>query len=598
METAETTKTVLKGGEFLVKELPWSSVTIKDEITEEQKMFGQTTEDFITSKVHPNVQRIDKGDHELVIQLLKESADLGLLGASVPEQYGGMETDLVTDTVINEEIGKGHSFAAAFAAHTGIGTLPILYFGTEEQKNKYLPGLASGDIKAAYCLTEPGSGSDALGARTKAVLTEDGKHYVLNGQKMWITNGGFADIFTVFAKIDGEKFTGFIVDAKSEGISLGSEEDKLGIKGSSTRQVFFNNVKVPAENVLGEISKGHKIAFNVLNIGRYKLCVLALGGCKKSISVATNYANERIQFNVPISSFGAIKHKLAEMAIKTYVCEAATYRAAGDIDQMIEALAAKGTDRVQAKLIAAEEYSIECAILKVFGSEVLDFVVDEAVQVFGGTGFSEEYPVARAYRDSRINRIFEGTNEINRLLSVGQLVKKAMKGEIDLMTPAMAVQKELMSVPDFGTGDDDSYFAAEWKALRNAKKAILMTAGAAVQKFMQKLDKEQEIIMNVADMLIELYACESVLLRVEKLVNTKGAEACGLQIDIAKTYISDAIERINLSGKHAITAFNDGDTLRIMLMGLKRFTKYEAFNTIAARRRIADKLIEENQYCF
>lgn len=598
METTTQTNQVLKGGEFLVKESTAQTTFIREEISEEQQMFSQTAEDFISNKVFPNVQKIDKGAHDLVIQLMKESGELGLLGAAVPEEYGGMGTDLVTDTVINEEIGKGHSWAAAFAAHTGIGTLPILYFGTDEQKNKYLPGLASGDIKAAYCLTEPGSGSDALGAKTKAVLSEDGKHYVLNGQKMWITNGGFADIFTVFAKIDGEKFTGFIVDAKSEGISLGSEEDKLGIKGSSTRQVFFQNVKVPVENVLGEIGKGHKIAFNVLNIGRYKLCVLALGGSKKSIATSVKYANERIQFNVPISSFGAIKHKLAEMAVKVYACEAATYRTAGLIDDKINALVAQGADKVQAKLQAAEEYSIECAILKVFGSEVLDYVVDEAVQVFGGTGFSEEYPVARAYRDSRINRIFEGTNEINRLLSVGQLVKKAMKGEVDLMTPALAVQKELMSVPDFGSGDADDFFAAEKKAIANAKKAILMTAGAAVQKFMQNLDKEQEVIMNIADMLIELFACESVLLRTEKLMGIKGEAACALQIDMTRTYISDALERINVSGKHAIASFNDGDTLRIMLMGLKRFTKYEPYNTIAARRRIADKLIEEGGYCF
>jgi len=597
METTET-KAVLKGGEFLVKETPFQNVFIKDELSEEQQMFRQTAADFVTNRVGSLDKKVEKQEAGVVQQLMLETGELGLLGASVPEEYGGVGVDVSTDTVINEEMGMAHSFAAAFAAHTGIGTLPILYFGTEEQKKKYLPGLSSGELKAAYCLTEPGSGSDALGAKTKAVLSEDGKYYILNGQKMWITNAGFADIFTVFAKIDGEKFTAFIVDAKSEGISLGSEEDKLGIKGSSTRQVFFNNVKVPVENLLGEIGKGHKIAFNVLNIGRYKLGVLNLGGSKKTTSVSVKYANERIQFNVPISSFGAIKHKLAEMAIKSYVLDSAVYRTGGLLDDMIANLSAKGTDKVQAKLIAAEEYSIECAILKVFGSEVLAYVVDEAVQVFGGTGFSEEYPVARAYRDARISRIFEGTNEINRLLSVGMLVKKAMKGEVDLMTPAMAVQKELMSVPDFGSDDNEDFFAAEKKALKNARKAILMTAGAAVQKFMQNLEKEQEVMMNISDMLIELFVCESVLLRTEKLISIKGEAACAMQIDMTKTYISDAMEKINLSGKHAITSFNDGDTLRIMLMGLKRFTKYEPYNTIAARRRVADKLIEENGYCF
>ncbi len=598
MSTEVEKKTVLKGGEFLVKETLASDVFTPEQLTEEQKMFAQTTNDFINTRVLANLMKIEKQEPGLTVQLLKESAELGLLGASVPEEFGGMGIDVATDTAINEEIGKGHSFAASYAAHTGIGTLPILYFGTEEQKNKYLPGLVDGAIKAAYCLTEPGSGSDALGAKSKAVLSEDGKNYILNGQKMWITNGGFADLFTVFAKIDGEKFTGFLVDAKSEGISLGSEEDKLGIKGSSTRQVFFNNVKVPVENVLGEIGKGHKIAFNVLNIGRYKLCVLALGGSKAATTTAVKYANERIQFNVPISSFGAIKHKLAEMAVKIYACESATYRTAGLIDGMIADLVAKGTDKVQAKLIAAEEYAIECALLKVFGSEVLDYVVDEAVQVFGGTGFSEEYPVARAYRDARINRIFEGTNEINRLLSVGMMVKKSMKGDIDMFTPAMAVQKELMSVPDFSGTSSDDYFAAEKKTLANVKKAILMTAGAAVQKFMQDLEKQQEIIMNISDMLIELFACESALLRTERLIGVQGEEASALQIDMTKVYLSDAVERINLHGKHAIAAFNEGDVLRVMLMGLKRFTKYETFNTIDARRRIADKMIAENAWCF
>ena len=598
MSTEVEKKTVLKGGEFLIKETPSSDVFTPEQLTEEQRMFAQTTKDFIDSRVLANLMKIEKQEPGLSVQLLKETAELGLLGASVPEEFGGMGIDVATDTAINEEIGKGHSFAASYAAHTGIGTLPILYFGTEEQKNKFLPGLVDGSIKAAYCLTEPGSGSDALGAKSKAVLSEDGKNYILNGQKMWITNGGFADLFTVFAKIDGEKFTGFLVDAKSEGVSLGSEEDKLGIKGSSTRQVFFNNVKVPVENVLGEIGKGHKIAFNVLNIGRYKLCVLALGGSKAATTTAVKYANERIQFNVPISSFGAIKHKLAEMAVKIYACESATYRTAGLIDGMIADLVAQGTDKVQAKLVAAEEYAIECALLKVFGSEVLDYVVDEAVQVFGGTGFSEEYPVARAYRDARINRIFEGTNEINRLLSVGMMVKKSMKGEIDMFTPAMAVQKELMSVPDFSGISSDDFFAAEKKTLANVRKAILMTAGAAVQKFMQELDKQQEIIMCVSDMLIELFACESALLRTERLIGVQGEEASALQIDMTKVYLSDAVERINLHGKHAIAAFNEGDVLRVMLMGLKRFTKYETFDTIAARRRIADKMIAENAWCF
>jgi alkylation response protein AidB-like acyl-CoA dehydrogenase len=598
MSTLTESKTDLKGGQFLIKESTPADTYIREEITDEQKMIAQTTRDFIGTRIIPNLQQIDKQEPGLVVGLLHEIADLGLLGASVPEEYGGMGVDFNTDTYINEEMGRGHAFTAAYAAHTGIGTLPILYFGTEEQKKKYLPGLADGSIKASYCLTEPGSGSDALGAKTKAVLSEDGKHYIINGQKMWITNAGFADLFTVFAKIDGEKFTGFLVDAKAEGVSLGAEEDKLGIKGSSTRQVFFNNVKIPVENVLGEIGKGHKIAFNALNIGRYKLCVFTVGGSKEGCTTAIKYANERIQFGVPIASFGAIKHKLAEMAIRIYAAEAATFRTSGLIHDHIEKLVAGGADKVHAKLLAAEEFSVECAILKVFGSEVVDFVVDETVQVFGGTGFSEEYPAARAYRDSRINRIFEGTNEINRLLSVGMLVKKAMKGELDLFTPAMAVQKELMSVPDFSTPDTEDIFAADRKALQNVKKAVLMVAGAAVQKFMQNLEKEQEIMMNLADMLIELFVCESTLLKTEKLVGIKGEAACALQIDITKTYISDALERINLSGKHAITAFNDGDMLRIMLMGLKRFTKYEPFNTIAARRRIADKLIAENQYCF
>lgn len=598
MSTVTNKNALLKGGEFVIAETTYESVYTREDLSEEQVMFGETAREFVEKKVWPFVVEIDKGDHAKVVSLLEEAGELGLLGAAIPEQFGGFGADFNTDSVLAEEMGKSHSFGVAVAAHTGIGTLPILYFGTEEQKQKYLPDLATGAKKAAYCLTEPGSGSDALAAKTKAVLSEDGKYYTITGNKMWITNSGFADVFIVFAKIDGDKFTGFIVDADTENVKLGAEEDKLGIKGSSTRQVFFEGAKVPAENVLGEIGKGHKIAFNVLNIGRYKLCAMVLGGAKAATGKAINYANEREQFGQAIANFGAIKHKLAEMAVKIYAVESATYRTSGLINDMITNLVAEGKDAVEAKLIAAEEYSIECAMLKVLGSEALDYVVDETVQVYGGMGFSEEAPAARAYRDSRINRIFEGTNEINRLLSVGMLVKKAMKGELDLMGPAMAVQKELMSVPDFGSDEDSSVFAKEKKALKNAKKAFLMVAGAAVQKYMNKLDHQQEILMSASDVLMQIFTAESVVLRTEKLIAAKGEEAAAIHIDMAKTYVSDAMEQMNLSGKHAIVGFAEGDELRMMLMGLKRFTKLDPFNTIEARRRIADKLIDANQYAF
>jgi len=593
----QATKTVLKGGEFLVKESHPSDIYIPEQITEEQRMYREMALEFVKNRIWPNIVRIDKQDWEFNVGLLNEAGELGLLGAALPEEYGGMGISFITDTYISEIIGQTHSFSVSIAAHTGIGTLPILYYGTEAQKRQYLPKLATGEWKAAYCLTEPGSGSDALSAKTKAILNAEGTHYVLNGQKMWITNSGFANVFIVFAQIDGSKFTGFIVDAKSPGICLGNEEDKMGIKGSSTRQVFFNEVMVPAENVLGVIGEGHKIAFNVLNIGRFKLGVMTAGGAKKAISVTVNYANERVQFKVPISSFGAIKHKLAEQAIKTWVTESTVYRLAGYIQDKIDELTAQGIDAAQAKLKAAEEYSIECALIKVLGSETVDYVVDEAVQVFGGTGFSEEYPVARAYRDSRINRIFEGTNEINRLLAVAQLLKKALRGSIDLITPGMAIQKELMSIPTF-SHDDDSFFAAEKLALRHAKKALIMVSGAAGMKYMRKLENEQELLMNAADVMIDIFACESAILRTQKLVERRGEAACQSEIDMTRVYLSDALERMFCSGKHAVAAFAEGDELRMMMIGLKRFTKYDTYNTIAARRRIADKMIEANEYCF
>ena len=595
---SEEKSVTLKGGEFLIKAQEAASVFIPEEMNEEQRMFKEMTSDFLEKNVTPLRAKIDKQKEnpDLIPSLMEQAAELGLLSAALPEEYGGMAVDFNTESVLSEELGKSQSFSVAVAAHTGIGTLPIVYFGTEEQKKKYLPGLGDGSIKAAYCLTEPDSGSDALAAKTKAVL--DGDEWVINGQKMWITNAGFADLFTVFAKVDGEHFTGFLVEANTPGITLGDEEVKLGIKGSSTRQVFFEDVRIPKDNLLGEIGKGHKIAFNVLNIGRYKLCAMVMGGSKKSIDVAVNYANERKQFGVPISSFGAIQHKLAEMAIRTYACESSTYRVSDLIKRKIDELAGEGVDKAQAKLKAAEEYNIECAILKVLGSEVLDYVVDEAVQIFGGTGYSEEFPVASMYRDSRINRIFEGTNEINRMLAVGQVLKKAMKGELDIMGPAMAIQDELMAIPDFDEEGDGTPLYWEYKAIQQAKKAILMTAGAAAKKYMLELENQQEILMNLADMAIELFAAESTLLRTEKLINTQGEEKAALQIQMSKCYLSDALERVNLSGKHAIAGFADGDEMRMMLLGLKRFTKYETINTIQIRKQIAAALIDSNKYCF
>jgi len=594
----ETTKTeILKGGEFLIKDTDPQSVFIPEELNEEQKMMTEAAGEFVEKEIWPKLDAIDKQEEGLTVSLLKKSGELGLLGVSIPEEYDGLGEDFNTNTALLFEMGASHSFSVSYAVHTGIGSLPILYYGTEEQKKKYLPKLASGELMTAYCLTEPTSGSDALSAKTTAVLSEDGKYYTLNGQKMWITNGGFAEILITFAQVDGDKFTCFIIDADSEGFNRGEEENKLGIKGSSTCALFLDNVKVPVENVLGEIGKGHYIAFNILNVGRFKLCAMTSGSAKKVSTTGIQYANTRKQFGQPISSFGAMKYKIAEQAIRIFTSETATFRVSDLISKKIKELREDGNKYEEAAVKAAEEYAIECAMLKVYGSEVLDYVVDEAVQIHGGYGYSEEYPAARAYRDSRINRIFEGTNEINRLLTVDMLLKRSMKGRLDLMGPAMGIQKELMSIPEFGE-ESDELLSAELKAIQNAKKAILGIAGSAVQKLMQKLKDEQEIIMNITDMMIEVFACESAYLRTMKLSKSKSDSELQPYVNMTKVYISDAVERINLYGKHAIAAFAEGDDLKMLMLGLKRFTKHEPVNTTKLRREIANKLIEADKYCF
>lgn len=599
MSTVQT-KTAIKGGEFLIRETSASEIFIPEEFNEEQKMIRQQCEDFLEKEVWPRLDEIDSMKNpDLMPSILDKAGELGLLGTSVPQDLGGFGMDFNTTMLVAEVIGAGHSVAVALSAHTGIGTLPILYYGNEQQKQKYIPNLASGVWKAAYCLTEPDSGSDANSGKTKATLTPDGKHYLINGQKMWITNGGFADIYVVFAKIDNDKnLSAFIVEKSFGGITMNEEEKKMGIKGSSTRQIFFNDCKVPVENLLSERENGFKIAVNILNIGRIKLGVAAIGGSKRTISLSTRYATERKQFGVPIASFGAIRQKIADQVVKVYASESAHYRAGQNIDDAYNAFVAGGMEPGKARLKALEEFAIECAILKVHGSEVLDFVVDEGVQIYGGMGFSAESPMDRAYRDARINRIFEGTNEINRLLTIDMLLKRAMKGSIDLMSPAMSVQKELLSIPDFGAAEEEGVFVREKKLIANLKKAGLMVAGAAVQKFMMKLSEEQEILMNLADMLIEVYVAESVLLRVEKLISVRGEAAAEIEKEMAIVYLHTAVNKAALAGREAINSFAEGDEQRLMLMGLKRFTKADPYNLKTARRKIADYVINKGEYPF
>lgn len=584
----------LRGGEFIIRETAPEDIFIPEDFNDDQKMVRQMVKDF----VH---EMGDKMHHlESQVELMEKSGELGLLGAHIPEAYGGNPLDTNSNTLIGEELGRaGGSFDTTYAAHIGIGMLPILYFGTEEQKKFYLPNLCSGKWKASYCLTEPGSGSDALGARTRADLTPDGKHYLINGEKMWISNAGFADVFIVFAKINGEQFTGFVVDAKTPGITLGNEEKKLGIKGSSTRMVFFENVKVPAENVLGEIGKGHHIAFNTLNIGRFKLGTMAMGGSKRCVDISVRYANERIQFGQPISSFGAIKHKLGEMATLIFALESASYRISDMMGRHKDQMMSTGTSFEQAMLDSAREYASECAIIKIAGSEYLDYIVDEMLQIHGGNGFSEEFPAARAYRDQRINRIYEGTNEINRLLLVDRIIKKALKGELDLVNPAWAVQKELISLPSKST--DDSLWSAEMTAVQNFKKMMLLVAGAAVKYQMDgKIDltHEQEVVMHVADIGIDCFIAESILLRAQKLSGTSINYPKEIVNGMTQLFIHDAQARIQKHASDALAAFATGDELLVMQKGVKRFSAYPVINSVKARRAAADFMIQGNGYTF
>lgn len=592
----ENTLKALSGGEFLIQASSTGQTFVPEEHTEEQEMIFQMAASFVEQEIKPNIDRIENQEPGMAEYLFRKSGELGLLGAHMPEAYGGMNLDFNTNTLLCDALGNMGSFNTSFAAHTGIGMLPILYYGTDAQKEKYLPRMIDGSIKASYCLTEPGSGSDALAAKTRADLSPDGKQYIINGQKMWISNAGFADLFVVFAKINGEHFTGFLIERGTPGLTFGEEEKKLGIKGSSTRQVFFENVAIPVENQLGEVGKGHLIALNVLNMGRFKLGAFCIGGAKSAITESIRYANERIQFGKPIGNFGAIQYKLAEQTIRSFTAESLIYRISDLIQRKTESLIEEGVNPVRAKQKAAQEYAIECSIAKIVGSEMIDFVVDEYVQVLGGIGYSEEHAAARAYRDARINRIYEGTNEINRLVIVDMVFRKALKGELDLVNAAWAVQKELAKMPTL-PGNNANPYAAEELAIENMRKLVLMVIGAAGKMQMDgqlDLKNEQEITMNGADMIIELFAAESLLLRVRKLDELNKKEA--FHDDVLKVQFWEASQRIAKTAREAINSFVSGDLQRTFLMGVKRFDQYPAVNVKDARRRIAQHLLTANEY--
>ncbi|MEK0288312.1 acyl-CoA dehydrogenase family protein [Caldifermentibacillus hisashii] len=591
---AKSVDEIVKGGSFIIEEIGPDQVFTPEDFTEEHLMIAKTTEDYVANEVMPVVEKLENHEFENSVKLLKHAGELGLLGTDVPEEYGGLGLDKITSALIAEKMSRAGGFSISHGAHVGIGSLPIVLFGNEEQKQKYLPKLASGELLAAYALTEPGSGSDALGAKTTAKLNEAGTHYILNGEKQWITNAGFADVFVVYAKVDGEKFTAFIVERTFPGVSTGAEEKKMGIKSSSTRTLILEDVPVPVENVLGEVGRGHVIAFNILNIGRYKLGVGAVGGSKSAFELTVKYAKERKQFNRTIAGFNLTKEKLATLASEIYAAESSVYRTVGLFDERMGSFSEEEARDGKAIAASIAEYAIECSLNKFFSTEVLDHVVDEGVQIHGGYGFMQEYEIERAYRDSRINRIFEGTNEINRLLVPGTYVKKAMKGELPLFEKAQSLQEELMMLMPEEPGDEP--LALQKYLVRNAKKIALMAAGLAVQKFGEKLEEEQEILVNIADIVSFTYAMESAVLRTEKAIARDGLEKSKQKLLYTEIFAQAAFNRIEADAKETLIAVSGGDTQRMLLSSLRKLTRYTPINVIPKKREAADKLIEAEKY--